>query len=208
MSATTVRGLTELALKEIGADVPTTAVVMRVAARLASAVNSWPGLRGNEKQTIVVGVLREVLTSEAVRSRMEPAAHATLLAAVDTIVPETLALVVAAARGEIDLRRPTVGCAARFAALLCRAVAVAAPLSEEERRGLGLAAAAADSLAAAPVVPVAPAVAPSSLPESEKPESSSTEAKPTDAPAAAPTATESTPASETPATPSEAQREE
>ena len=202
---TTVRGLAELALKELGVDVPTLATVMRVATRLASTVNSWPGLRGSEKQTIVLTTLREVLTSEAVRSRMEPAAHATLLATVDTVVPETLALVVAASRGELDLRRPSVGCAARFAALLCRAVAVAAPLGEEERRVLGLAAAAADSVAA-PVVPAeADPSSPAAPPSEKESPASAPEGKPAGESAAAPTATESTPASETPATPTETQ---
>jgi hypothetical protein len=205
---TTVRGLAELALKELGADAPTTAVVMRVAARLATTVNSWPGLHGSEKQTIVLATLREVLTSEAVRSRMEPAAHATLLATVDTVVPETLALVVAAGRGEIDLRRPSVGCAARFAALLCRAVAVAAPLSEEERRTLGMVASAVSSVADpvvapgdAPAVPAVADPASPAVPPSEK----ESEETPAGESAAAPTATESTPASEMPATPTESQ---
>jgi len=194
MSITTVRALTEFALKEMGADAPTAATVVRVAGRLAPIVNAWPGLRGSEKQTIVVGVLREVLTSEAIKSRCEPAAHAVLLGLLDTVVPETLALAVAAARGEIDLRRPTVGCVGQLAALVCRTVAVAAPLGEEERRALGLAAdlatqATADAkapAAAAPAVEAALAV-------------------PSSADAAAPTATESKEESVTPATPTEAQ---
>jgi hypothetical protein len=184
--------LTQLALTELGADAPTTATIMRVAARLAASVNSWPGLRGSEKQQVVLSTLREVLTSEAIRSRMGPAAHATLLATLDTVVPETLALVVAAGRGEIDVRKPTVGCMGRVAALVCRAVAVAAPLSEDERRALGLAANVAEAAAAVPSSPAAEPVVPT--PEKEPA---------TDAAAAGPTATDNKTESVTPATPTE-----
>jgi hypothetical protein len=191
--------LTQLALTELGADAPTTATVMRVAARLAASVNSWPGLRGSEKQQVVLSTLREVLTSEAIRSRMEPAAHATLLATLDTVVPETLALVVAAGRGEIDVRKPTIGCVGRVAALVCRAVAVAAPLSEDERRALGLAANAVSEAAnvaeAAAAVPSSPVAEPA-VPTPEKEPA-------TDAAAADPTATDNKTESVTPATPTE-----
>ena len=184
-----------MALKEMGADAPTTAIVMRVAARLAATVNSWPGLRGSEKQQIVISTLREVLTSEPIRTRMSADDHAKLLATLDTVVPETLALVVAAGRGEIDVRKPTVGCVGRVAALVCRAVAVAAPLSEDERRALGLAANAATAVAAVPSSPPAePAV---TLSLDKEPV--------TDAAVAAPTATDSKTESVTPATPTESQ---
>lgn len=196
MSITSVRALTEFALKEMGADAPTAATVVRVAGRLAPIVNAWPGLRGSEKQTIVLGVLREVLTSEAIKSRCEPAAHAVLLGLLDTVVPETLALAVAAARGEIDLRRPTVGCVGRLAALICRTVAVAAPLGEEERRALGLAADLATQATADAKAPAAAAPAPAV---------EAALAVPSSADAAAPTATESKEESVTPATPTEAQ---
>ena len=198
MSITTVRALTEFALKEMGADAPTAATVVRVAGRLAPIVNAWPGLRGSEKQTIVLGVLREVLTSEAIKSRCEPAAHAVLLGLLDTVVPETLALAVAAARGEIDLRRPTVGCVGRLAALVCRTVAVAAPLGEEERRALGLAADLATQATADAKAPAAaaPEAASAAVPAT---------AVPSSADVAAPTATESKEESATPATPTEAQ---
>jgi hypothetical protein len=192
------RALSELALKEMGADAPTVAVVMRVATRLAATVNTWPGLRGSEKQAIVLDTLRVVITSEAVRSRMGAEEHATLLAAVDTIVPETLALVVAAGRGEIDLRRPTVGCVGRLAALLCRAVAVAAPLSEEERRALQAAASVAAAVdPSSQSVEAAPAEVQAQVPP--QPQVQETAAG---AGVGVQTATDSTSESATPATPS------
>jgi hypothetical protein len=188
------RALSELALKEMGADAPTVAIVMRVAARLAATVNTWPGLHGSEKQALVMAALREVITSEAIRSQMSAADHATLVAAIDTIVPETLALVVAAGRGEIDLRRPTVGCAGRVAALLCRAVAVAAPLTEEERGALRSAATVAES-----VVPtIQEAVAPAQEPQAQETGAGAGVS------AEAPTATDSKSESTTPATTTEA----
>ena len=197
-AVTTVRSLTELALKELGADVPTTAVVMRVAVRLAAAVNSWPGLRGSEKQGIVVGVLRDVLTSDTVRSRMAAADHEILVATLDTVVPETLALVVAAGRGEIDLRRPTVGCVGRIASLLCRVTAVAVPLSEAERGALQSAAEIVGSIA-----PSNPETPPPEL-EVSVPEQTPEQA--IDATVADQTATENKSESVTPATPIETLR--
>jgi hypothetical protein len=161
-------------------------------------VNTWPGLRGSEKQAIVLDTLRVVITSEAVRSRMGAEEHATLLVAVDTIVPETLALVVAAGRGEIDLRRPTVGCVGRMAALLCRAVAVAAPLSEEERQALHAAAsvaAAVDPSSHSALAEAAPAEVQAQVPPS---------ATAAGAGVGDQTATDSTSESATPATTTEA----
>lgn len=110
--------LVAAALREFGADTPTTQTVMRVAVSLATMVNRLPGLRGREKADLVLGALRQAISTSA-----PEAARAALLATVDTVVPETLNLVVAAGRGELDFRRPSVGCLAAIAGGLCRSAA-------------------------------------------------------------------------------------
>jgi hypothetical protein len=134
--------LTQLALKELGADAPTTQSILRLSATLAAAVNRWPGLHGSQKAEAVLGALREVLELEAIRDKLSAEERAALRVVVDTVVPETLNLIVAAGRGEFDLRKPTPGCLAALAAALCRtgaAVAVAAaPKSEEARQAAAI----------------------------------------------------------------------
>lgn len=115
--------LVAAALREFGADTPTTQTIMRVAVSLAATVNRLPGLRGREKADLVLGALRQALNTPALKGRIPAEAHAALLATVDTVVPETLNLVVAAGRGELDFRRPSVGCLAGIAAALCRSAA-------------------------------------------------------------------------------------
>jgi hypothetical protein len=130
MDATT---LASAALREFGADTPTTQTVMRVAVSLAAMVNKAAGLRGREKAELVISAIRQALANPEIKGRVSAEAHAALLATVDTVVPETLALVVAAGRGELDFRRPSVGCLAAIARALCRsaaAVAVVAPPRE------------------------------------------------------------------------------
>jgi hypothetical protein len=130
--------LVQLALKEIGADAPTTQTILRLAATLAQAVNRWPNLKGAQKAELVIGALREVLAMEAIRGKLSTEEQAALRVVVDTVVPETLNLLVAAGRGQLDLRKPTPGCWATLAAALCRtgaAIAVAAaPQSEEAKQ--------------------------------------------------------------------------
>lgn len=152
--------LLELASRELGA--PTVESVMRLSVKLAQAANGLQGLKGSEKLSLVLSTLRETLNDPLVKEKMGAEEHAKLIALVDTVIPETLALVIAAGRGEIDLRKPSLGCLARFASLFCRvATALTAP-----------AAAAAAPKAPAPVdvsgspvtpAPTAPAAAPSVL---------------------------------------------
>lgn len=128
--------LVQLALKELGADAPTTQSILRVAASLAQTINRWPGLSGKDKMEMVLKTLREVLEMEVIRGKLNAQEAAILRATVDTVVPETLTLLVAAGRGEIDLRKPTPGCAAILCGFLCRsgvaiAVAAATPPHEE-----------------------------------------------------------------------------
>lgn len=125
--------LVQLALKELGADAPTTQSILRLAATLAQTINRWPGLSGKEKLEMVLKTLREVLEMEAIRGKLSAQEAAILRATVDTVVPETLTLLVAAGRGEIDLRKPTPGCAAALCGFLCRsgaAIAIAATSQE------------------------------------------------------------------------------
>ena len=128
-SLPSVTPLVQLALKELGAEPPTTQIVLRLAATLAAAVNRWPGVSGPQKAELVLTALREMLAMEEVRGKLKPEEVAVLRVMVDTVVPEILNLLVAAGRGEFDLRKPTPGCFAAVGAMLCRAgaaVAVAA----------------------------------------------------------------------------------
>lgn len=117
MAMPSVTPLVQLALKELGAEPPTTQIVLRLSATLATAVNRWPGVSGPQKAELVLTALREMLAMEEVRGKLRSEEVAVLRVMVDTVVPETLNLLVAAGRGEFDLRKPTPGC---FAALFCR----------------------------------------------------------------------------------------
>lgn len=123
-----------MALKELGSTPPTTQSILRLSATLAQAVNKWPGLKGEQKADLVVGALREVIGLEQIRGHLSAEEQAALRVVVDTVVPETLALLVGASRGEFDFRKPTPGCMAALAAALCRtgaAIAVAAAPGNE-----------------------------------------------------------------------------
>jgi hypothetical protein len=141
MSLPSVTPLVELALKELGSTPPTTQSILRLSATLAQAVNRWPELKGAQKAEMVVTALREVLGLEQIRGHLSAEEQAALRVVVDTVVPETLALIVGASRGEYDFRKPTPGCMAALAAALCRtgaAVAVAvAPGSEAASQAAG-----------------------------------------------------------------------
>ena len=142
--------LLELASRELGA--PTVESVMRLSVKLAQAANGLQGLKGADKLSLVLSTLRETLNEPLVKEKLGVEEHAKLIALVDTVIPETLALVIAAGRGEIDLRKPSLGCLARFASLFCRvATALTAPAAA--------AAAAAADVSGSPV-PSGPAVAP------------------------------------------------
>jgi hypothetical protein len=142
-AAAAAADLAAAALREFSADTPTTQTVMRVAVSLAATVNRLPGLRGREKAELVLGALREAIN----RLPMAQEVRAPLLATVDTVVPEMLNLVVAAGRGELDFRRPSVGCLAAIARGLCRtAAAVAATQGAQGARVAEIASGAAASL--------------------------------------------------------------
>jgi hypothetical protein len=129
-----VTPLVEIALKELGAETLTTQTVLRLSATLAQTVARWPNLSGRQKGEMVVGALRELLGVEQIRGKLSMEEQAALRVVVDTVVPETLTLLVAAGRGEFDFRKPTPGCMAALAAALCRtgaAIAVAAAPGNE-----------------------------------------------------------------------------
>jgi hypothetical protein len=114
--------LVALALNEIGADVPTTQSLMRIAVVLATAVNKMAGLKGLAKQTLVLDALREVLATPMIANRMDDTAKAVLAEVVNNIIPQTLTLVVEAGRSGA-LKKPTVGCVASFCSFFCRSAA-------------------------------------------------------------------------------------
>lgn len=110
------------ALELVGADVPSVTSLMTVAVKLAQDANKLPNLHGRERQALVLGAIREVLRTPAVQERAGGAEAVTaLLATVDTILPETLTLVVNASRGAFQLQKPSAGCVMSLAALFCRA---------------------------------------------------------------------------------------
>ncbi len=119
-----LQSLAAMALREMGADAPTTQSLMRIAVVLATAVNKAPGLRGAEKQKLVLDALREVLATPMVADQLDDSAKAVLKEVIDNIIPQTLALVVEAGRSGA-LKKPTVGCVGSFAALFCRSAASA-----------------------------------------------------------------------------------
>ena len=161
--------LLQIALREFGADVPTTQTVLRVAVLLAEAANRLPNLHGREKLDLVLQTLRGVLATPAVRDRIPEEARAPLTLVIDTVVPETLTLVIEAGRGKFDLKKPSLGCLAKLGALLCRSAA-AVVTDPEAKKALSAAAATASAVATVDAIAVdvsaagvglpAPAVAP------------------------------------------------
>lgn len=151
--------LTQQALATLGADAPTAQSLMRLAVALAQDVNRLPGLKGRERLEIVLKILREVLATPAIASRIPTEIKPVLDNVVDQIIPETLTLVVGASRGEFALQRPSVGCIARLGALFCRtAAAVVGPGTAVG--GQAFAAVAEQAAAVAAVAPPAPASSP------------------------------------------------
>lgn len=130
---------------------PSVQSVMRVAVALAQDVNRLPGLKGRERLELVQRILREALSSPDVKDRVP----ADVLDAVNTIIPETLTLVVGASRGEFSLKRPSVGCVASFAAVLCRAAATVAGSNSQIGQLASQAASIAVSVSESPAPPAA-----------------------------------------------------
>ncbi len=115
------------ALQHLGTDVPTAQNLIRIAVQLAQSINTATGLSGREKLDHVIRTLRELLAVPAVAERLTPAQRDQLLSVVNDVIPETISLVVEASRGAYQLKKPSVGCVAHWAALLCRAASVHGP---------------------------------------------------------------------------------
>jgi hypothetical protein len=136
-------------LSKIGADVPTAQSLMRLAVTLAQDANKFQGLKGADRLALVLSALREVLTTTAITQKIPPEALKALREVVDSVIPETITLVVAASRGGFDLKRPSVGCIAAFVALFCRTVAATAPAGSQIAQIAAASQAVASTVAAA-----------------------------------------------------------
>jgi hypothetical protein len=101
---------------------PSVQSIMRIAVALAQDVNRLPGLKGRERSELVQRILREALSAPSIKDRVP----VDVIAAIDTIIPEALTLVVSAGRGEFSLQRPSAGCLVGVAAVFCRGVAATA----------------------------------------------------------------------------------
>jgi hypothetical protein len=112
--------LLQIALKQFGADAPTTHSILRVSVVLAEAVNKNKDLSGHAKMDLVVQTLRDVLVMPEVATRIPEEARGPLKVVVDTVVPEALSLIIEAGRGQYDLKKPSVGCLAKLCGLTCR----------------------------------------------------------------------------------------
>jgi hypothetical protein len=110
----------QLALKQFGADAPTTQSVLRVSVVLAEAANKIKGLTGRAKLDLVLQTLRGVLAMPEMSARIPEEARGPLRVVVDTVVPEALSLIIEAGRGQYDLKKPSVGCLAMLCGLTCR----------------------------------------------------------------------------------------
>jgi hypothetical protein len=155
-TAATLQPLIQQGLAALGADVPTAQSLMRLAVALAQDVNRMPGLKGRERLEIVIKILREVLATPAIATRIPAEVKPVLDNVVEQIIPETLTLVVGASRGEFSLQRPSVGCVARLGALFCQ---TAAAVVGTGAGGQALAQAASVSAAVAAVAAQQPAPA-------------------------------------------------
>lgn len=125
--AAPIEALVKLAVAKLGADTPTAQSLLRLAVVLAQDANKLPGLKGKERLELVLSALRETLAVPTVKEKIGPDAEKILKDVIDNVIPETITLVVEASRGGFSLKKPTVGCVASLAAVLCRAVAAAAP---------------------------------------------------------------------------------
>ena len=101
-----IESLVSKAIKMLGVDVPNPTIILSITAQLAELVNKAPGLHGPEKAALVQRVLREILNSSVVRSKLTDAEVNTLNIIIDTVVPTTLTLLISAGRGEFDLKKP------------------------------------------------------------------------------------------------------
>lgn len=119
--------LQQIAIAELSG-APTAQSFLRLAVRLATEINKEVSFKGAMKMAQVQGVLRMALAEPVVREKLSPELAASLAAMIDTVVPEAITIAVQASRGEISLKKPTVGCVASLCGLFCRAAVAAAPL--------------------------------------------------------------------------------
>jgi hypothetical protein len=171
--------LQQIAIAELSG-APTAQSFLRLAVRLATEINKEVSFKGGMKMAQVQGVLRMALEEPIVREKLSPELIVSLTAMIDTVIPEAITIAVQASRGEISLKKPTVGCVASLCGLFCRAAIAAAPL----------------------VLPPAPAPSPVSVPsavvaEAEAPVKEAVE-KPQETADATPTASEPQPEEMTP----------
>lgn len=126
--------LLDYALQKVGSTPLTTQLLLQLSADLGQIINRWSGLKGPEKAALVLGTLAKLLEQPAIREKLTDDQIKALRVIIDTVIPETLTLLVAAGRGEIDFRKPTPGCFAAF----CRsgvAIAVASVAAAENEKG-------------------------------------------------------------------------
>jgi hypothetical protein len=142
-----LQALIATGLSKIGTDLPTAQSLMRLAVDLAQDANKFQGLKGADRLALVLSALREVLTTTAITQKIPPEALKAMREVVETVIPETITLVVAASRGGYDLKRPSVGCVASFVALFCRTVAATAPAGSQIASVAGAAQAVASAVA-------------------------------------------------------------
>lgn len=147
--------LQQIAITELAGDV-TAQSFLRLAIRLATEINNVADMKGSMKLAQVQGVLRVALAEPVVREKLSGEVLSVCETMIDTVVPEAITLVVQASRGEISLKKPTVGCVASLCGLFCRAAIAAAPL----------------------VLPQPPTPAPSEVAAEEKPVTKTADATP------------------------------
>ena len=144
-----VQTLIATGLAAVGATTPTAQSLMRLAVSLAQDANKIQGLKGRQRLELVLKALREVLTTTAINQKIPPDVLRGLREVVDTVIPETITLVVEASRGGYDLKRPSVGCVASLLALFCRSAAVIAAGNPAVAQAAAAAAAVSQSVATA-----------------------------------------------------------
>jgi hypothetical protein len=122
--------LTARAASLFGADVPTAQSILRIAVSLAQDAARLPGLAGRERLELVLTALRETLRDQAVKKSIPPATLSALTEVINTVVPETITLVVSASRGEFALKKPSVGCLMGLCSSIASVAAQSATASE------------------------------------------------------------------------------
>jgi hypothetical protein len=117
-----------LALSKIGADTPTTQVLLRVGVDIAQAVSKAKNLKGAEKMVIVQQTLRNVLDVQAIKEKLSAEDIIQLNTVINDIIPLSITLVIEAGRGQYDFKKPSISCALGFFCKGLAATAVAVPV--------------------------------------------------------------------------------